>query len=115
MAQQSAIDTTACALGILDNTATASTTVIPDGVIYEKTLLDARQIKAVTKNNIATTVDETFTLSSPLTVGQAANLGDQPRHDLPLEQRQPLEVRVTVLDLGLLRTKTFAKKSTDGL
>ena len=114
LAQQSAIDTTACALGILDNTATASTTVIPDGVIYEKTLLDARQIKAVTKNNTTTTVDETFTLSSPLTVGQAANLGDQPRHDLPLEQRQPLEVRVTVLDLGLLRTKTFAKKSTDG-
>ncbi|GDZ93682.1 hypothetical protein PA905_15220 [Planktothrix agardhii CCAP 1459/11A] len=113
LAQQSAIDTTACALAILDNTATAST-VIPNGVIYERTLLDARQIKAVTKNNKATTVDETFTLSSPLTVGQAANLGDQPKHDLPLEQRQPLEVRVTVLDLELLRTTAFAGKSTDG-
>ena len=113
LAQQSAIDTTACALAILDNTATAST-VIPNGVIYERTLLDARQIKAVTKNNKATTVDETFTLSSPLSGGQEANLGDQPRHDLPLEQRQPLEVRVTVLDLGLLRTTSYAKKSTDG-
>ena len=114
LAQQSAIDTTACALGILNNTATPSTTVIPDGVIYERTLLDARQIKAVTKNNTATTVDETFTLSSPLSGGQEANLGDKPKHDLPLEQRQPLEVRVTVLDLDKLRTETFAKKSTDG-
>jgi hypothetical protein len=113
LAQQSAIDTTACALGILNNTATAST-VIPNMAIHERTLLDARQIKAVTKNNTATTVDETFTLSSPLTGGQEANLGDQPKHDLPLEQRQPLEVRVTVLDLDKLRTTTFAKKSTDG-
>jgi hypothetical protein len=113
LAQQSAIDTTACALGILNNTATAST-VIPNMAIHERTLLDARQIKAVTKNNTTTTVDETFTLSSPLSGGQEAKLGDQPRHDLPLEQRQPLEVRVTVLDLGLLRTKTFAGKSTDG-
>ncbi|WP_254032159.1 hormogonium polysaccharide biosynthesis protein HpsA [Planktothrix agardhii] len=113
LAQQSAIDTTACALGILDNTATAST-VIPNGVIYEQTLLDARQIKAVTKNNKDTTVDETFTLSSPLSGGQEAKLGDQPRHDLPLEQRQPLEVRVTVLDLDQLRTTAYAKKSTDG-
>lgn len=113
LAQQSAIDTTACALGILDNTATPST-VIPNMAIHERTLLDARQIKAVTKNNKATTVDETFTLSSPLTGGQEANLGDQPKHDLPLEQRQPLEVRVTVLDLDKLRTTTFAKKSTYG-
>ena len=113
LAQQSAIDTTVCGLRILDNTATAST-VIPNGVIYERTLLDARQIKAVTKNNTATTVDETFTLSSPLTGGQEANLGDKPKHDLPLEQRQPLEVRVTVLDLDKLRTTTFAKKAPDG-
>lgn len=113
LAQQSAIDTTACALRILDNTATPST-VIPSGVIYERTLLDARQIKAVTKNNTATTVDETFTLSSPLTGAQAANLGDQPRHDLPLEQRQPLEVRVTVLDLDKLRTTAYAKKAPKG-
>jgi hypothetical protein len=113
LAQQSAIDTTACALRILDNTATPST-VIPNMAIHERTLLDARQIKAVTKNNKATTVDETFTLSSPLTGGQAANLGDKPKHDLPLEQRQPLEVRVTVLDLDKLRTTTYAKKSTDG-
>ncbi|MCF3623323.1 hormogonium polysaccharide biosynthesis protein HpsA [Planktothrix agardhii 1801] len=113
LAQQSAIDTTACALGILNNTATAST-VIPNMAIHERTLLDARQIKAVTKNNKATTVDETFTLSSPLSGGQEANLGDQPKHDLPLEQRQPLEVRVTVLDLDKLRTTSYAEKSTDG-
>ncbi len=112
LAQQSAIDTTACALNILASP-TAST-VIPKRAIYEQTLLDARQIKAVTKNNKGTTVDETFTLSSPLTGGQQANLGAQPKHDLPLEQRQPLEVRVTVLDLGLLRTTSYAKKSTDG-
>jgi hypothetical protein len=112
LAQQSAIDTTACALNILASP-TAST-VIPNMAIYERTLLDARQIKAVTKNNKDTTVDETFTLSSPLSGGQEAKLGDQPRHDLPLEQRQPLEVRVTVLDLDKLRTTTYAKKSTDG-
>ena len=113
LAQQSAIDTTACALRILDNTATAST-VIPNMAIHELTLLDARQIKAVTKDNAATTVDETFTLSSPLTDPEKANLGDQPKHDLPLEQRQPLEVRVTVLDLGLLRTTSYAKQAPKG-
>jgi hypothetical protein len=118
LAQQSAIDSTQCALDIVSATPpTPSATVIPHGAIREASLLDARQIKAITLDNASTKVDETFTLSSPLTIPEKANLGntpDIPKYDLPLEQRQPLELRVTVLDLDQLRKKAFAQTSAKG-
>ncbi|MCP9296957.1 MAG: hormogonium polysaccharide biosynthesis protein HpsA [Planktothrix agardhii LY1] len=115
LAQQSAIDSTQCALDIISATPpTPSDTVIPHGAIREASLLDARQIKAITLDNASTKVDETFTLSSPLTETEKANLGDKPKYDLPLEQRQPLELRVTVLDLDQLRKKAFAQTSAKG-
>ena len=115
LAQQSAIDSTQCALDIISaSPPTPSATVIPHGAIREASLLDARQIKAITLDNASTKVDETFTLSSPLTETEKANLGDTPKYDLPLEQRQPLELRVTVLDLDQLRKTAFGKTSAKG-
>ena len=87
MAENSAIDTAICAIKIKNAGVSRSTSLIPDGAIYEASFLDSREVKAI----------ET-----------AANLVDvTPDYTLDIEQRQPLEVRVTVLDLELLRTKTI--------
>ncbi|MGB3532284.1 MAG: hormogonium polysaccharide biosynthesis protein HpsA [Microcoleaceae cyanobacterium] len=108
--QKAAIDATLCAIGINDNTLTPNNSIIPDNAIYETAFLDGRQVKAVDADDTETPVDETFTLSSPLGAG-AANLSKD--YDLPLEDRQPLEIRATVLDLDLLRNTTIA--STVGI
>lgn len=79
LADNSAIDTAICAIRILDNSLSpVGNPIIPHGAIKEATFLDAREIKAIDKDN-------------------------SPRnYDLELEKRQPLEVRVTDIDLGLL-------------
>ncbi|MCF4970314.1 hormogonium polysaccharide biosynthesis protein HpsA [Nostoc sp. CMAA1605] len=85
LSQQSAIDSAMCALKILDGTIGApSNTNVPHGAIRETTLLDARQVKAV---------DKPYSSSAT-------------KYDLDVELRQPLEIRTTVLDLNLLRTKS---------
>ncbi|MCL6751770.1 hormogonium polysaccharide biosynthesis protein HpsA [Nostoc sp. CCCryo 231-06] len=99
LSEQSTIDAAICALQILDGTIARSTTVIPDGAIMEAALLDGRQIKAIQTDNSATTgIFETFT---------NADNGASPgtNYDLPTQERQPLEVRVTVLDIDRLRQK----------
>ena len=89
--EQSAIDTTLCAMTILNNlagspddTPGAGETVIPHGAIYETAFLDSRQIKSIENNDKGT----------PNT------------YDRPIEDRQPLEIRATVIDLDLLRRGT---------
>lgn len=103
LAEQAAIDSTLCGFGILGTpgftAVTPSTTFIPNGAIKEVALLNAREIKAVDRDDPATTtVDETFTLNPPGTT--SANTGN---YDLALEERMPLEIRVTQIDLNLLR------------
>ncbi|BAY74934.1 hypothetical protein NIES25_13510 [Nostoc linckia NIES-25] len=83
LSEQSAIDSTICAIKIADGSLTASTTYIPDGAIKETAFLDARQIKAIDKGGTLTG-----------------------KYNLEVEQRQPLEIRATVIDLDLLRAKT---------
>ncbi|MEB3342537.1 hormogonium polysaccharide biosynthesis protein HpsA [Okeania sp.] len=103
--EQAAIDSTLCSLDILAGgtfapTTTPSTGVtINHGVIKEVTLLDARQVKAMDADDPTTTVDETFTLAS--TLAAPANLTS--KYDLFLEERQPLEIRLTQLDLNQMR------------
>jgi len=86
LSDHSAIDSTICALEILDDSLTPDDRVIPHGAIYETAFLDARQVKAVEGND-----------------GTPAN------YDLEVSQRQPLEVRATVLDLDLLRQKPVGR------
>ncbi|MCB8757905.1 hormogonium polysaccharide biosynthesis protein HpsA [Planktothrix agardhii] len=88
--EQSAIDTTLCAMTILNNLGGnpndkpgAGDTVIPHGAIYETAFLDSRQIKSIENND-----------KTPDT------------YDRPIEDRQPLEIRATVIDLDLLRRGT---------
>ena len=105
LAQQAAIDSTNCAIEILSNPAfTPSNAQIPYGAIQEVAFLNGREIKAVDRDNNTTPVNEAFTLSSPLPLpanpAAAVLTGN---YDQPLEERQPLEIRATQLDIGLLR------------
>ncbi|MBN3910035.1 MAG: hypothetical protein HWQ35_26885 [Nostoc sp. NMS1] len=85
LADYSAIDTALCAISIFSNqngfVATPTTTnQPPHGAIKEASFLDAREAKQISASSTSST------------------------YDLDLEQRQPLEVRVTDIDLGLLAT-----------
>ncbi|WP_449416686.1 hormogonium polysaccharide biosynthesis protein HpsA [Phormidium nigroviride] len=112
LADNAAIDATLCSLAILDGSITPSDTLIPHGAIKEVAFLDGREIKAIDRNDPGTTVDETFTLSSPLTGTQKAKLTGN--YDLALEERQPLEIRATVLDLDQLRKKEITQANDTG-
>ncbi|MDF0555811.1 hormogonium polysaccharide biosynthesis protein HpsA [Kamptonema sp. UHCC 0994] len=106
LAEQAAIDSTACAFGILNTSADftlGTPATIPAGAIKEVALLNSREVKAVDADDPATTtVDETFTLNPPGTT--SANSGN---YNLALEERMPLEIRVTQIDLNLLRNTTI--------
>ncbi|MEG3836513.1 hormogonium polysaccharide biosynthesis protein HpsA [Microcoleus sp. Z1_C3] len=114
LADNAAIDATMCSFGILGTPgfALGPKPAIPDGAIKEVAFLDGREIKAIDRNDSSTTVDETFTLSSPLTGIQKAKLSG--KYDLALEERQPLEVRATVLDIGELRKTPITQNITTG-
>ncbi|MEG5061229.1 hormogonium polysaccharide biosynthesis protein HpsA [Microcoleus sp. A2-C5] len=112
LAQKAAIDSTNCALHILSG-AIPNDAKIPHGAIQEVSFLNAREIKAIDRDDPTTTVNETFTLSSPLKgVAGAANLtGD---YNQPIEERQPLEIRATQIDLDQLRKKTINQTNATG-
>ncbi|ERT08989.1 hypothetical protein M595_1070 [Lyngbya aestuarii BL J] len=119
LAEQAAIDTAMCSLGILAEENPSQPQLVslgpdPDGItngmIYETAILDARQVKAVTKDDPDTDIDETFTFKGDL--GDSDNLSTE--YDLPLEERQPLEVRLTILDLDQMRKASYSKKSPKG-
>ncbi|BAY12814.1 hormogonium polysaccharide biosynthesis protein HpsA [Calothrix sp. NIES-2098] len=83
LSDKSAIHAAICALQILDGTLSVQATPkIPHGAIKEITFLDGRQVKAID----ATTGSKNY--------------------DLAKKNRQPFEIRATVLDLNLLRGKT---------
>jgi len=103
LADNAAIDTAICALKILDpiSPLTVQTSPnIPHGAIKEAAFLDARQVKSLNNNvNTDGSLDNTkIAETKTATTNQ---------YTLPLEQRQPLEIRVTDLDLNLLRAKTI--------
>ncbi len=93
MADNSAIDTAVCAIEILAGTLTPSASKIPHGTIYETSFLDARQVKSIE--------------DTPNTADPSINAD----YNASLEQRQPLEVRVTVLDMNQLRQTTIGTAS----
>lgn len=112
LAHQSAIDAALCALQIRAGTLTPSQAVIPHGAIYETTLLDARQVKAIEKEPIASVKNPGS--SNPILIQNppppATPTNPNPLkedYNLEVEQRQPLEIRVTVIDLDQLRKKSI--------
>jgi len=103
LAQQAAIHSTNCALQILDGSIARATALIPDGAIQEVAFINGREVKAVDRDDPRTIVNEAFTLSSPIgTAPQAAQLTGN--YNQPLEEREPLEIRATQLDLNQLRS-----------
>ncbi|NES65327.1 MAG: hypothetical protein F6K24_08735, partial [Okeania sp. SIO2D1] len=99
IADQAAIDSTQCAFEILDGTLSPNNSIIPHGAIKEVAFLNPREIKAIDEDDPDTPNDETFTLSS--TLATPANLTGV--YKLPLEERQPLEIRATQIDMNVLR------------
>lgn len=120
LAEKAAIDSTLCSFKILaDPTADISTTYLNHGTIREVAFLNPREIKAIDKDNPDTAVDETYSLSSPLSSSTGSGLMAATQsakltgnYDQPLAERQPLEIRVTQLDLDQLRRKTIPYKRT---
>jgi hypothetical protein len=88
-ADYSAIDTALCAIHILNNPTSfvTPTNQPPHGAIKEASFLDAREIKQI----------------SPLPPSATSTTN----YDLDLEQRQPLEIRVTDINLGQLASTTM--------
>jgi type II secretory pathway pseudopilin PulG len=124
------IDAANCALTILYGASPQANSLVPDGAIQERTFLDARQIKAIHKRDTdqngvllkrpdGTDIDrQTFRsdITDPAKV-KIAELGSltTSEYSLPIEQRQPLEVRVTQLDLSQLRTKKVTSGGGSGI
>ncbi|MEG3871792.1 hormogonium polysaccharide biosynthesis protein HpsA [Microcoleus sp. Z1_B5] len=105
LADKAAIDSTMCALGIIATTPLPFSSDIPAGAIQEVAFLNAREIKAIDRDDPNTIVNEAFTLSSPLGTGAAKLTGN---YNQPIEERQPLEIRATQIDLNLLRSNSIA-------
>ena len=99
LADNAAIDSAICALKILDGTLSVQTSPkVTHGAIKEAAFLDGRQIKALNNDiNADNTLDNTKIAETKTNLSNV--------YTLPLEQRQPLEIRVTELDLNLLKNK----------
>ncbi|MEW6499569.1 MAG: hypothetical protein AB1589_44970, partial [Cyanobacteriota bacterium] len=105
LSQQSAIDATMCSLQIVGGGITPSNAVIPHGTIYETSFLDARQVKAIDKDE-APGNDAVGGLATFRALGPGNGTTLTGNYNLPVEERQPLEIRATVLDLSKLRSTT---------
>ncbi len=111
LADNTALDTAICALKILDGTLSVQTSPsVPHGAIKEAAFLDARQVKSLDNNvNSSGNVDNSTGIAeTQAALAQANTSPTNPNtYTLPLEQRQPLEIRVTELDLNLLRNQAI--------
>ena len=90
ISENAALDTAICALKILDGSLVPinNNPIIPHGAIQEASFLDGREIKAISR-------DEDDPSSSTLNSDR-----NSPSYNLDLEQRQPLEIRVTDINLS---------------
>ncbi|MBE9051704.1 hypothetical protein IQ243_14975 [Nostocales cyanobacterium LEGE 11386] len=107
LSERSAVESALCALQILDGTISVQTTpVVPHGAIKEIAFLDARQVKAIHLDE-GTLGVETFT-NADGNGTISASVPPEANYNLPKEQRQPLEIRATVLDINQLRGKSIS-------
>jgi type II secretory pathway pseudopilin PulG len=131
LSDYSAVDTAICAIAILDGTATTDSSVVPDNAIKEVTFLDPREIKAIDKtidpdrstgyrkyDPVTTQIElnsvtgKVNSVTKNYRTEKTSVTALNKNYDLALEQRQPLEIRVTDIDLGLL-ANTAHKTSLD--
>ena len=117
--QQSTIDANLCALQILDTTLTLATGTpavpisgiqLPHGTFREAAFLDAREVKSLNRNESLTegangnNTTSTGGLYDTKTATNTKNRGDI--YDLEIEQRQPIEIRTTDIDMDRMRGST---------
>jgi hypothetical protein len=102
LAQNSAIDSTNCALDILQGAISPDPARIPHGAIQEVAFLNGREIKAIDRDDPTTIVNEAFTINTDGPVNLTGN------YNQPLEERQPLEIRATQLNMEALRGKPIS-------
>ncbi|MEG4014333.1 MULTISPECIES: hormogonium polysaccharide biosynthesis protein HpsA [unclassified Microcoleus] len=114
LSEKAAIDSTLCSLGILDGSLSPDKTYLDHGTIREVAFLNPREVKAIDKDDTTTAVDETYSLSSPLSSSAGSGLMARTQsakltgnYDLALAEREPLEIRVTQLDIQKLKNKTI--------
>lgn len=103
-ADYSAVDAALCALQIIANP-TAANEIIPHGSVKEVAFLDAREVKSL--NRLSTDENEKIEWLEIAEIANLTNTDDpwtRDTYDLPLEQRQPLEIRATELNLGVFRS-----------
>jgi hypothetical protein len=123
LSDYAALDAANCAFQILKNpTARVPNPLIPDGAIKEAAFLDARQVKALHKPVI--TDGTTITPDPGTKLADIANpdklrIAEQPgdlttEYSLPIEERQPLEIRVTEINLSTDTAKGITRKSLGG-
>ncbi len=106
LVDNSAIDTAICGIKILDGTiGSPSNTTIAHGAIKESSFLDARQAKALDRKPGLDTLGNRFI--DPISPIDLAATGVDGNYNLQLEQRQPLEIRATDINMGVLRTTTI--------
>ncbi len=119
LSDYSAVDTALCAIDIL-GTPTPDNSVIPNNAIKESAFLDPREIKAIDKtidpdrttgdreNDPVTTQIELDSVGgNSYTALKSNGLALNQNYDLALEQRQPLEIRVTDINLGILANTSY--------
>ncbi|NEO83729.1 MAG: hypothetical protein F6J87_05630 [Spirulina sp. SIO3F2] len=111
LADRAAIDAAYCGIDILINEGTGANETpiggftLVNGAIQEIAFLDGRQIKSVekAKRNGDAQYQHSYTLQR-LTDGQSDfQNNSEPQYDLEVEQRLPMEIRATVIDLKRLR------------
>jgi hypothetical protein len=119
LSEQSAIHAAQCGLQILNYDVSAGTLAssktttpssgisLPHGAIKEAAFLDAREVKSLTRNE--------RTMRSAGLDRISGNADDTATTDLEIEQRQPLEIRVTDIDLNLLRRNTATGATNPGV
>lgn len=128
--QQSTIDSNLCALQILDGSiklanevsSTAAVTLadkagltgdveIPHGAFRESAFLDGRELKSLNRNESLTESANGNNAIDATATGNGLAVAEKGRadiYDLEIEQRQPLEIRATDIDMDRLRGSTIS-------
>lgn len=104
LASQAAIDSTLCALQILNGQVGPDASIIPHGAIQEVAFLDSKEVKGIQA------VSNRGSLKSSADVANVGSDYDNASNDynLPIEERKPSEVRVTAINLDVLRKQQIS-------
>ena len=88
--------------------------LLPHGTFRESSFLDGREVKSLNRNESLTEAANGNNSTSTDGLAQRSpNRGDI--YDLEIEQRQPLEIRTTDIDMDRLRGSTISGGNNPGV